>query len=761
MAAREPRLPPRGQASRVQSQQPGGAWRISIALFVSFCAAVASLHTVLESFEWWFAIATTVLVVLGSAAVARAVTRRGWVPQVVAPFAFLGVLTLMFSGGTALLFVIATPETFGVFEALAREGSASIGGQSIPAEATQGIVFLMCLGMGALAFVGDLIAVSLRRPALAGVPLAVIVGIPTVIGYEVADTFILILTAICWLILLRAGQPFPQTARTFSIGAFAVAIALVVPLVLPPVVAVEGEGNGANGGVVKVNPVLSLGRDLRRELPRTVLTYNTRSGAPAYLRLVSLQNFSVDTWAPDPTIIDLANVPSTFRPPPGLAVDVPTTSETTWVNVENLASPWLPTPYPPTGVSGLRGNWYWDAAGMTFTSTDSSSEGEQYRVASLILQPTPAQLAAAKAVLPADMGAEAQKYLALPEGMPSIIGETALAVTASADSDYARAVALQEYFRNGQFIYSETTPLDDDYDSNGMLAIAKFLEVKSGYCIHFASSMAVMARTLGIPSRVTVGFLPGEKQTNTVEGRTSYRVSTQDVHAWPELYFEGIGWTRFEPTTSRGFVPTYADEATPGVPITPNVNPTPTASPSPSATPQPSAAPVKPNADAANPTVTAGALGWLWGALIVLGIALLLLVPAAVRAGQRALRLRRLARGHPIATTGWRELLQSAHDLKVDISPSATPREAAAVIERAAKLGDSDRATLQDVLGLVERQSFAGESSRLARGTSAVWPERVKTILARLRSAATWRTRVAAALAPPSMWSRLRVSRDD
>ncbi|MEO7349774.1 MAG: transglutaminaseTgpA domain-containing protein, partial [Terrimesophilobacter sp.] len=607
----------------------------------------------------------------------------------------------------------------------------------------------------------DLIAVSWRRPALTGLPLAAIVGIPTVVGYQIADTFIIIVTAVCWFILLRAGQPFPETARTFSIGALVVGLALVVPIVLPPVVGLGANGNGAGVGMVTVNPVLSLGSDLRRELPRTVLTYSTRSGDPTYLRLVSLQNFGADTWSPDPTIIDRANVPSTFRPPPGLGVDVPTRSETVWVNVENLDSPWLPTPYPPSSVSGLRGDWFWDSAGMTFVSTDDSSGGERYRVGSLILQPTPEQLTAALAVFPGDTGAEDQKNLELPEGMPPIIGETARAVTATVNSDYARAVALQEFFRNGQFTYSESTPVDQDYDGNGMLAIAAFLQQKSGYCIHFASSMAVMARTLGIPSRVTVGFLPGEKQTATVEGRASYRVTTQDVHAWPELYFEGIGWTRFEPTTSRGFVPSYADEATPGVPISPSASPTPTASPTPSATPEPSAAPPDPNAEAVANPARAADFPWLWAALGGLGIVLLLLLPAAVRAGQRAIRLRRCGRGHLMATTGWRELLQSAHDLMVDISTTATPREAAAVIQRAAQLGDADQATLEKVLGLVERQSFARGAPREAAGSGGMWQARVSTLLARLRSSATWRTRVAAAVAPRTVWSQLRMRRED
>ncbi len=69
---------------------------------------------------------------------------------------------------------------------------------------------------------------------------------------------------------------------------------------------------------------------------------------------------------------------------------------------------------------------------------------------------------------------------------------------------------------------------------------------KKGYCQQFAFAMAVLARLLGIPSRVAVGFTPG---TATGELNT-YQVKTSDAHAWPELYFQGLGWMRFEPTPS-------------------------------------------------------------------------------------------------------------------------------------------------------------------------------------------------------------------
>src|SRR5690606_38177270 len=73
-------------------------------------------------------------------------------------------------------------------------------------------------------------------------------------------------------------------------------------------------------------------------------------------------------------------------------------------------------------------------------------------------------------------------------------------------------------------------------------------------------------RVLGIPSRIIVGFQPGERQHGTDAGRTVFEVTTHDLHAWPELFFEGLGWVAFEPTPSRGAVPAYANPVLEGVP---------------------------------------------------------------------------------------------------------------------------------------------------------------------------------------------------
>ena len=768
MTVSERQLSPKRQLSRKRDSHRGRSWRISVALFACFGVSIAALHTILQGFDWWFASAGVAAAVLGSAAIARALSARPWLPTLVGVLAIAGTTTLFFARGTVFLFIVPTPASIGVFSSLAQEGGTSIASQSVPAEATAGIVFLLCVGAGLLAVVGDFIAVTWRRPALAAVPLAVILGIPTVIGIHRADVFMIVLAAACWLVLLRAGQPFPQTARALGLGSLALVTALVLPLVLPQVDESHAGRGGLGGYLANVNPVLALGEELRRDLPRTILTYSNYSRDPTYLRLVSLKNFLPDTWEPDPPAIDPSNTPQKVGDPPGLATAVTTESENTWVTVENLGSTWLPVPYPATMVSGLRGDWFWDAEDLTFSNPDGAARGEEYRASSLIVQPTPAQLAAALSAVPDSQGGADDSYLSVPDDLPAIIGDTAREVTAAATSDYGRAVALQEYFRGGTFEYSETAPVDNGYDANGMIAIAQFLEAKSGYCIHFASAMAVMARTLGIPSRVTVGFLPGEKQSNTVVGRTVFRVTTDDVHAWPELYFDGVGWMRFEPTASRGFVPQYADEATPGVPIAPGVTPTETAEPSPTATPSRSAAPLDPESQAAGSDSAAASLVWLWVLLVVLGIALLLLIPAGVRTGQRIIRFRRLARGSPAATTGWKELLQSVHDLGVDISATATPREAASMIAVAATLDDADRRALWSVLNVVERQSFGGEPSTPVGGiltarTTADGEAAARDIgrvLDRLRSVSRWRTRVAAVLVPRSIWLPSAVSRE-
>jgi len=116
-------------------------------------------------------------------------------------------------------------------------------------------------------------------------------------------------------------------------------------------------------------------------------------------------------------------------------------------------------------------------------------------------------------------------------------------VAGQTTSPYAVAVALERWFRvTGGFTYSEqpgSTP--------GVPPLVGFIEdTRTGYCQHFAGSMALMLRLLGIPARVAAGFVPGHYRDGV------WRVTDHDAHAWVEVWFRGFGWLPFDPTPGRG-----------------------------------------------------------------------------------------------------------------------------------------------------------------------------------------------------------------
>jgi transglutaminase-like putative cysteine protease len=141
-------------------------------------------------------------------------------------------------------------------------------------------------------------------------------------------------------------------------------------------------------------------------------------------------------------------------------------------------------------------------------------------------------------------------YLQLPVGLDPRIPELAKQITKNALTPFDKALRIESYLRD-RFKYTLTLtgkPGDDP--------LAHFLfETRAGHCEYFASSMAIMMRTLGVPSREVNGFLPGEY--NDLGG--DYIVRASDAHSWVEVYFPGVGWQTFDPTpaapeNSAGFL---------------------------------------------------------------------------------------------------------------------------------------------------------------------------------------------------------------
>lgn len=194
------------------------------------------------------------------------------------------------------------------------------------------------------------------------------------------------------------------------------------------------------------------------------------------------------------------------------------------------------------------------------------AKGQRYRVWSFTPRPTPAQLARLgadypDAVMPyLDIGRTRPYEFGVPgreDGIERLFTDirfeelwpyrqlyrTARRVAGEATSPYAAAVAIETWLRaTGGFRYDETPP-----PPGSVPPLADFVQrTKRGYCQHFAGSMALMLRFLGIPARVAAGFTSGQY------GHGTWTVTDHDAHAWVEVWFPTYGWLPFDPTPGRG-----------------------------------------------------------------------------------------------------------------------------------------------------------------------------------------------------------------
>ncbi|MEI5523524.1 DUF3488 and transglutaminase-like domain-containing protein [Streptomyces brasiliscabiei] len=583
-----------------------GRAKLALCAWAATIMAACALLPLVDPATWILQAALMLGVQTGVGALTRRVPLARPLTVAAQALVTLMMLTLVFARERAVAGIVPGPEAFQYFGTLLQTGGEDVGRYAIPAPLSDGIRLMIIGGVLVIGLLVDALAVTFRSAAPAGLPLLALYSVAAGLSDGAAWLWFVLASAGYLLLLLTEsrdrlsqwgrvfggapGGPRPESAggavapvRTGRrIGAVALGIALVVPLGLPSLDgglldatgAGIGRGSGGGGTISAVNPVVQLGDSLNVDEDRQVLSYrtNTDDVQEMYLRIVSLDRFDGTAWTP--TERSITEVPDDFGTPSGLSTDVKRSTITTRiVAAENYEQDWLPMPYPVTGVD-IDGDWRYEPVGRTLVGDhDQDTKGAQYTVESLIVQPTAEQLSSA----PEPPPSLRREYTKVPASLPPVVAQTALEVTKGATNNYERAVKLQDWFAfSGEFTYDTEVR-----SGTGARAIARFLQEKEGFCVHFSFAMASMARTLGIPARVAVGFTPGTPQTN---GTMS--VGLRDAHAWPELYFEGVGWTRFEPTPNRGTTPPYTvpeDTGTGGLPEVPR--------PSQSATTEPSAEP--------------------------------------------------------------------------------------------------------------------------------------------------------------------------
>ena len=330
--------------------------------------------------------------------------------------------------------------------------------------------------------------------------------------------------------------------RSWSLGRGArrMGLACVAAAVLAPI-ALPGFGSKAvidlsSPTGTGLNPLVSIGAQLNRTTP--VELFRVQSSVAAYWRTVALDSFDGTTWRPEPSRDPVQIQPQISIAAPGLSPSVGPGQQfdQRFTLTHDLGSPWLPAAYAPTTVTSDAPLRY-DVSSLSLSTDGLLRAGTGYTVTSAVVEPTPDQLD--QVVFPPP--AQDVRYTQLPKDLPAPIADLARAWTQGQPNDYRKILAIQDHLR--AFTYDTNVAPRDD-----ALSMSDFLTVtKRGFCQQFASSMAVMLRTLGIPARVAVGFTPGEFAPNS----STRVVSTSDYHAWVEVLFPTYGWLAFEPTPGR------------------------------------------------------------------------------------------------------------------------------------------------------------------------------------------------------------------
>ncbi|GAA4486265.1 DUF3488 and transglutaminase-like domain-containing protein [Microbacterium panaciterrae] len=716
--------------------------------------AVWPLSAVVEPGAWSAGAAAAAGSVILTGLIVRLLTRRSpaWFTLPAVPIAQLLVgavtITVFTSAQTGRGGLLLTPQALDRIGALLSTATEEIRAGVAPLAASPAVAVAVAVVTGLLALVLDLVLVALRGGLVAAVLLTAAGAVPSIIVHEDLNPVWFLALAVVIVLFLhvrfgpqgsgrpgaagRATAPPIRTraVTTVVVGAFSVVAALVVSPLLP----LSASGIGAGGGTTTLSATLDLGQDLRRPSPTTALTLISDDGIAPYLRIATLSSFDGSQWQPDhPATAPLTQGLEAVTAPEGVA----THSTHTTIRTTGIAGAWLPMPYQATAVRGVGGSWVAARENRTVVAANADAADQNYTTDTTTVVPTLAQIRDSTA-----SGSDAPAALrALPKNMPAVIAADAESVAGGAGTDYDKLIALQTWFRAG-FRYSLKTPVDEGFDGTNVQAVATFLSVREGYCVHFAGAFALMARSLGIPTRIVVGYLPGTStDRRSDDGKVVFDVGTDQLHSWPEVYFQNIGWVPFEPTATRGvptgFVDPTGTGSGPDATATPGATPQPTST---SAAKDPNRSDI-PNAGAAGAAVSRfDPRPLLWA---IAGVIVLLLIPAGLRAVQGARRMSRAARGDAVAA--WDELRAILQDLGLPApaSESARARGARLVRDRGA-----DPDAVAALVNAVERASYtrpgAPETGSDLRGA-------LGTVRAGLRAHVSRRDRIRARLAPRSL----------
>ncbi|WP_462417320.1 transglutaminase TgpA family protein [Kytococcus sp. Marseille-QA3725] len=744
-----PLTPDDGTAAR-----PGGPARlwartepVSALLVAGLClTTVWPGRQLFEDGGWWSSAVWLVLLLVGVAALVRLVTGSallGGVVQVVTAAVYLLRAQL---GDTLAAGVVPTPATARQAADLLRSAGELLSQSAAPVPAAPGVTFALLTALALVTVLTDSAVHVVRSVVLAAVaPLLVFVVLAANRTTSEPWWWFLLLAAF-WVGLLALHHTDEAASATGARGrgllgapgrgallgtaavltAGGVATALVVPQVLPArdqQLSGRGLAGQTEMATVDFTDTLDLESDLSSDDERPVVLWHSSSDDPGPLRITATDRFRDDRWTPeegreaqdvlqDPDAVDGAVADR--LPHVDWADVLPAQEQDFAVTANGITAPFLATPSFPVDLRSpvaVTGDAQTDSVWVDETARHYEGAALDPKVPETMPRGQQAQ-------------EPSESALEVPEELAGTIEQVNGEVVDPQDAPLDKARAMQAWLRNGDFEYS----LDAAEAKDGESMVEAFLREKRGYCTQYATTMILMARQQGIPARMAMGLLPGE-ETDEQLGKGSdvgpeRRSLRKDAHAWPELYFEGIGWIRFEPTPSEraATVPDYSQPVGSDASASPSPSES-EASPSPSPSASESEASPSPSSSDASPSASesqeddaeeqeAGS-GWWKVALLVLGLLLLAALALAWlpwRAGRARAAVREQEESPWSAT--WETLRLDLLDRGVSTRASDSVRSQARAV--AAQRGDVDAAALTELAERTEGSRYARPDAEAA-----------------------------------------------
>ncbi len=748
---------------------PQAQWSVTvtpvIAAITTLCASSA-LAGVIDGMRWLGYAGIAVIVVTATGLALRAIRTPTLVVGLAQMVALLFLVVALFTH-SGILGLIPGPSAFAELGEVLRKSVDAVQTGVPPVPASTPMLCLVVIAIGLVAVLVDTLAVSAGAHPPGGLVLLCVNAVPASLADDLLPWWSFVLGATSFALLLavdgahrhqqwRNRPALPDTTAAFGSPTTMVSSALVLGLLAGVVVTgigtvgglPGGSGGGGGGGGLALKPFTALRGMLDQGTNVELFRVRGLGNEGRYLRAMTLPRYDRNGgWTAADALPD--DIPADSDLPPAPGDDGGGTITRISIEPINSQDLWAPVYGIPRKLRDIpKGMFYDQSGGMVYSRNPRKLP--TYVEEADMSQPTAADLRLAGY----DFGEIDPVYLG-SEGIDAEVVALAKQITEGKTTMFDKALALQKHFeRSNGFEYKTQTGTSSDED-----ALKEFLfRSKIGYCEQYASAMAILARAAGIPSRVAIGYTAGFQSGD-------YRsITTQDAHAWVEVFFPAQGWVTFDPTplsdgrTYEAPYTTSDPNTETSTPVSESAAPSASAGPSTSAQQNPEDRP-----DTAGEAPTPGEDSWsipwqLYAALICalllvaamavahvrrdllrfvvpvvaalgtltvfflasilswwLAVLVLVLVattiPALVREWWRHDRRHAVLAGTPAAASAaWTELMAESWDRGASVSDADTVRTAARRMSREHNLDEGGKMALRTVVSSVERSWYGGRA---------------------------------------------------